>query len=162
MLAAGHFRQDLFHRIADWTVTLPPLRRRKADIPNLAAHFLAREGARRGVAIGGISRAALDALIGFDWPGNIRQLEREMARAALFIEDGALLESGHLDESIAARSRSSAGVNLRERLDEFERIEIERELQACGSDTAAAAEKLGIPRSTLYRRIKELGIATGR
>jgi DNA-binding NtrC family response regulator len=157
MLAEGTFRTDLYHRIADWKVTLPPLRRRKADIPNLAASFLAGEAERRGVAIAGISRAALALLEAYDWPGNIRQLQREMARGALFLEDGQLLETSHLDESIRQGSRSRPQ-GLRERLEEIERQEIQRALAAAGSDVGAAAAELGIGRSTLYRRMIELGI----
>ncbi|MEM7354325.1 MAG: sigma 54-interacting transcriptional regulator, partial [Acidobacteriota bacterium] len=100
MLREGSFRSDLYHRIADWTVRLPSLRERRGDIPNLAAHFLAREVERRGLRIAGISRGAMDLLEAYDWPGNIRQLEREMCRAALFLEKGELLESSHLQEAI--------------------------------------------------------------
>ena len=162
LLASGAFRQDLFHRIADWTVELPPLRLRRADIGNLAAHFLARAGARRGVVPRGISRAALDALVGFGWPGNIRQLEREMARAALFLEEGELLETRHLQEEIAGTDDGRRPHGLRETLELVERREIEQALALCRGDTAAAAARLGIPRSSLYRRIKELGVALGQ
>lgn len=100
MLSTGEFRNDLYHRIADWTVELPPLRRRIADIPNLAAHFLRAATQLRGTNIAGISQGAVDALVAFAWPGNIRQLEREMARAALFLDEGELLQSSHLQEII--------------------------------------------------------------
>ncbi len=157
MLAEGTFRSDLYHRIADWKVTLPPLRRRKADIPNLAASFLAAEAERRGVAIAGISKAALTLLDAYDWPGNIRQLQREMTRGALFLEDGQLLETSHLDESIRQGSRTHPR-GLRERLEKIERQEIQSALAAAGADVGAAAAELGIGRSTLYRRMIELGI----
>ena len=91
-----------------------------------------------------------------DWPGNVRQLQREMARCALFLEDGRLLESGHLDEEIRRGSAPRRG--LRERLEEFERQEIRQALAAAGMDVSAAAAELGIGRSTLYRRMLELGI----
>lgn len=110
----------------------------------------------------GISRAALDALVGFGWPGNIRQLEREMARAALFLEEGELLETRHLQGEIAGPEAGDRPHGLRETLELVERREIEQALALCRGDTAAAAERLGIPRSSLYRRIKELGVALGQ
>ncbi|WP_423924731.1 sigma 54-interacting transcriptional regulator, partial [Dokdonella sp.] len=90
MVKAGTFRLDLYHRLADWTVTLPALRERRADIANLAACFLQGACEKRGIRFGGVSRAALDTLQGYDWPGNVRELEREMQRAALFINDGEM------------------------------------------------------------------------
>ena len=157
LLDAGQFRGDLFHRIADWTVTLPPLRHRRADIPNLAAYFLTQTAERRGVRPAGISRATVELLRSYEWPGNVRQLEREMARAALFLEEGDLLETRHLEESIR-EDGAETPTTLRERLAAFERQEIRRALAEAGGDVPAAAEALGIGRSTLYRRMGELGI----
>jgi DNA-binding NtrC family response regulator len=159
MIEAGTFRNDLYHRIADWRVTLPPLRRRRADTPNLAACFLAEEAERRGIAVTGITRAALDHLTAYAWPGNVRQLQREMARAVLFLEDGQALESSHLDASIreGGDGGEPAGT-LHETLARTERREILRALEAHDGDVTAAAAELGIGRSTLYRRMSELGI----
>jgi two-component system NtrC family response regulator len=158
MLADGTFRGDLYHRIADWDVTVPSLRERRADIPNLAAHFLGREAQRRGVRVAGISRAALDALRAAPWPGNIRQLEREMARVVLFLEDGQLLERSHLKEGVLRDDGTTPVAGLRGQLEQAERAAIVRALAACGGDVTAAAETLDIGRSTLYRRMRELGI----
>jgi DNA-binding NtrC family response regulator len=159
LLAAGGFRVDLYHRIADWRVHLPPLRDRRADIPNLAAHFLAREGERCGIRPGGISRTAVATLQGHAWPGNVRQLEREMARAALFLADGELLETRHLQAALLAPARPGpASGELKDVLADAERRAIQRALEEAEGDTGAAAARLGIGRSTLYRRIKELGI----
>lgn len=159
LLEKGDFRTDLFHRIADWTVTLPLLAERRADIPNLAAHFLARQTEERGISVAGISRGALDALMAHDWPGNIRQLEREMSRVALFLEDGDLLESSHLSEAVR-RGAPRAPRSLKERLQEVERREIRQTLDRHDGDVTAAAEELGLGRSTLYRRIKDLEVAS--
>lgn len=160
LLADGDFRLDLYHRIADWRAHLPPLRERRADIPNLAAHFLTREGERLGVCPRGISRTALTSLERYRWPGNVRQLERELARAVLFLEDGELLETRHLQPTIVApRSEGEQDRTLRATLESAERRAICEALDECGSETGAAAAQLGIGRSTLYRRIKELGIA---
>ena len=155
LLASGAFRLDLYHRIADWRAHLPALRERPADVVNLAAFFLAREGVRVGLRPGGLSRAAVAALAAHDWPGNVRQLEREMARAVLFLEDGELLETRHL--SIAGGS-PTVPTTLADVLAAVERREIRRALAAADGDTAAAAARLGIARSSLYRRIKDLGL----
>jgi DNA-binding NtrC family response regulator len=159
MLAEGGFRSDLYHRIADWVVEVPPLRERRPDIPNLAGHFLARACAGRGVRAAGISRAAVAALTAYSWPGNVRQLEKEMGRAALFLDDGELLETTLLQPDIReATADGNGGDELREVLERAERSHIERVLADCSGDVSAAAKRLGIGVSTLYRRIKALDI----
>jgi DNA-binding NtrC family response regulator len=161
MVEAGTFRTDLYHRIADWRVELPPLRERRADIPNLAAWFLARETARHGLGAAGISLAALERLEACRWPGNVRQLEREMARSALFLEPGQLLQTVHLHEDLRTGGAARPTGTLRERLEAVERREIERALENAGGQAQLAARELGIGRTTLYRRMKELGVSAG-
>ena len=157
--ATGGFREDLYYRIAVWSVELPPLRHRAADIPNLAGHFLDRAACRRGVRVRGITRSALEMLRAYRWPGNIRQLENEMARAALFLADGQALESSQLSPEIVAGGLPAAPTGpLEERLARYERAEILAALQRCDGVASAAAEELGIGRSTLYRRMRALGI----
>ncbi len=157
MLHDGRFREDLYHRIAAWVVQLPPLRQRRADIPNLAAYFLGREGRRHGVRVAGISRAALETLTACPWPGNVRQLENEMARAALFLEDGELLDTSRLSDEVVACRPPASGSTLSATLEKVERDEIVLALASCG-DIDGAAARLGVSRATLYRRIKALGI----
>jgi DNA-binding NtrC family response regulator/pSer/pThr/pTyr-binding forkhead associated (FHA) protein len=158
MLADGSFRSDLYHRIATWEVELPPLRNRRADIPNLAAYFLAREAQRYGVRVRGISRLALRALRRYRWPGNIRQLKNEISRAVLFLENRELLDTTRLSPEIVGDQPAMGGVPLSTILESVEREEITAALEACGGDTSLAAERLQISRPTLYRRIKSLGI----
>ncbi len=158
MLANGSFRTDLYHRIATWVVDLPALRHRRVDIANLAAFFLAREAGKRGLRIKGISRAAIDALEAFSWPGNIRQLENEMARAVLFLENGELLDTGRLAEEIRSARTDTAPGSLRAILDRTEKLEISAALDVNDGNIDAAAERLGISRATLYRRMKALGV----
>ncbi len=158
-LESGAFRSDLYHRIADWVVELPPLRQRREDIPNLAIHFLARACAEAGVAPAGISKAALDVLTSAQWPGNIRQLEREMSRVALFLEDGDLLDTSRLQGSLFEADGVQTGArSLKEVVDDAERTAIEEALEATAGDVVAAAKRLGVGRSTLYRRMGDLGI----
>jgi len=158
----GSFRLDLYHRIAAWKVTLPPLRARPADLPALALHFLERACHPRGVRPTGISERALASLLAYDWPGNIRQLETEMARAALFLGDGDVLDSSLLHEDIrratATASPPSATTSLEQHLILAERMAIEDALAACDHNATRAAQRLDVPRSTLYRRMAALGI----
>ena len=158
MLADGSFRTDLYHRIATWVVDLPPLRHRRIDIANLAAFFLAREAEKRGLRVKGISRAAITALEAFPWPGNVRQLENEMARAVLFLEDGELLDTSRLAEEIRGAGTDAAPGTLRAILDRTEKLEISAVFVVCDGNIDAAAERLGISRATLYRRMKALAI----
>jgi len=157
--AEGEFRSDLYYRIATWVVELPPLRKRRADIGNLAAFFLAREAAAAGVRISGISRAALEALQAYHWPGNVRQLEKEMARAALVLDGGELVDLSCLSAAVREPEPLPPGSGLKAALEDAERRAIMAALEGCGGEVGEAADELGLGRSTLYRRIKELGIA---
>jgi len=158
MRAEGSFREDLYYRIAVWVVELPPLRHRKEDIPNLAAFFLSRAAHERGMKVRGITRGALDALKRYPWPGNIRQLENEMTRVALFLQDGEALESSRLSPHIIHGGEKSPSGPLEERLEAFEKSEILSSFMRCEGNASAVARELGIGRSTLYRRMKALGI----
>ena len=159
MVKAGTFRLDLYHRLADWTVTLPPLRERGADIANLAACFLHGACERRNIRFGGISKAALQTLQGYAWPGNVRELKREMQRVSLFINDGEMLQSDLLQPRIRRAPRSPMpSATLDQRLREHEKEVIADALIRHSGDVGATAKVLGVGRSTLYRRIAELGI----
>ncbi len=158
MLADGTFRNDLYHRIATWEVELPPLRHRRADIPNLATHFLSQEAKRHGIRVRGISVAALRALRRYKWPGNIRQLKNEISRAVLFLEDKELLDTPRLGPALHSGSDTTGGTSLSEILENVERDEILTALDLSNGDIAATAELLKMSRPTLYRRIKILGI----
>lgn len=159
MRASGAFRDDLWHRIADWEVELPPLRERVADIGNLALHFLARAAAARGLRVRGISRRALDALLAWRWPGNIRELEREMQRAVAFLDHDAALTAEELRPEI--RGAATAGEDLASQLAREERRLIEAAMARSGDDVDAAAARLGISRATLYRRLATWGAEGG-
>ncbi len=156
MVAEGTFRADLYHRIADWTIQLPGLADRHADILNLAAHFLRAACRDAGIRFGGISEAAAEVLEGYRWPGNVRELEREMQRCALLLDDGEMLVSELLQDRFRESSGRSEG--LADILATAERDAIRRALDASGGNVRQAAKLLGIGRSTIYRRMEELGI----
>lgn len=154
----GEFRSDLYHRLAGWGVVLPPLRQRAADIPNLALWFLDRELSQQGINLRGISRGALTQLQLYHWPGNIRELEQEMARAALFLDQGEILTTRHLRPEVATTTGAPEGQTLKERLARHEGEIISGALADCGNQVDEAAAALGIHRATLYRRMKALGL----
>ena len=156
LLTEGRFRRDLYHRLAGWVVNIPPLRERRCDIPNLTAHFLRAEVQRRGGRFRGVSRAALEALMAYDWPGNVRQLQLELQRAALFLEDDELLESTALELG----ELDTRPVGLQQTLARAERQAIEATLASCAGQVPMAAKRLGISRSTLYRRIRDLELTS--
>ncbi|MEM1249609.1 MAG: sigma 54-interacting transcriptional regulator [Acidobacteriota bacterium] len=157
LLETGRFREDLYYRIATWIARLPSLRERTGDLPNLAAYFVQREAERLQQGVAGISRGAIDALLAYDWPGNIRQLELEMARAVAFVPSGGIVDSSSLSPEILA-GPTRAQTTLEEHLEQVERREILRALDLHGQDVNAAANALGISRATLYRKIKARAI----
>lgn len=158
MLADGRFRPDLIHRIADWEVELPPLRDRPSDILPLAMTFLLRSIETRGLTIRGLSRAAANALLAYEWPGNIRELEREMARVAVFLDQDSLVMSEDLRANIRSARQAGDSKRLDQQLARAERNIVAQAMLAAGQQTTLAAEQLGISRSTLYRRLRDFDL----
>ena len=161
MIREGSFRRDLYYRLAGWVVRLPALRDRLMDLPNLAARFLAEESASLNRSLPGISVSAMDAMMAYDWPGNIRELRHEISRAALFLDHGELLDSTLLSPGLQPHDSHRTGTSLKERLEQFEASEILRAIERCQGDVPQAATALGVGRSTLYRRMKALGLQIG-
>ncbi|WP_439373483.1 sigma 54-interacting transcriptional regulator [Bradyrhizobium sp. DASA03120] len=95
-VAAGRFRQDLYFRLCVFPITIPPLRERRDDIPLLMAHFLGMYCARHGRHLRGFSRRATDALLKYDYPGNIRELQNLIERGVVYADDGGVIDIGHL------------------------------------------------------------------
>ncbi|MHB8424904.1 MAG: sigma-54-dependent transcriptional regulator [Gammaproteobacteria bacterium] len=150
-IRGGHFREDLYFRLNTVEIALPPLRTRRDDIALLAGHYLARYAREQGRPALDLAPAARRALDEYDWPGNVRELAHVMQRAVL-------LARNH--EITVADLRLAAGETV-ERLDaltleQAERYVIRRALETCGGDVEAAALRLGVSRSALYRRIEKL------
>lgn len=172
MVADGYFLPDLHAALAHTTVSLPPLRARTGDIPALARHFLARIGEQPGLRELGITDGALALLSAYDWPGNVRQLQAVLFRAAVFCDGDALTAqdfpqlSNMLGDSglSAAPHQEGVGVmlyttdgNLRP-LEEIEADVIRLAIGHYRGRMTEVARRLGIGRSTLYRKLGELGI----
>ncbi|HEV2844356.1 MAG TPA: sigma 54-interacting transcriptional regulator [Thermoanaerobaculia bacterium] len=162
LVAEERFRLDLFHRLAAFEVTLPPLRERREEIPSLAASFFHRELAKHGTASPGITRAALGVLVGHRWPGNVRELQNEIAKAALLLEPGEPLDLRHLSHRVRGERKTAAPLTLEETTRRAEREAFAIALAAAEGDAARAMELLGVSRTTYYRKLKELGLGESR
>ncbi len=154
------FREDLFYRLNQWVIEVPPLRQRREDIPVLAHYLLQQANREHGLSVEGISSEAMILLTKYYWPGNVRELKNVIESVACEVEDRRI-EADDLPESIRG-SRDivpvSAGSLVGLTMDEVERLMIERTLQATGGNREQAARMLNIGTRTLYRKIKEYGI----
>lgn len=150
----GTFRQDLLYRIRVGRIHLPPLRQRLEDVPLLVAWFLGQFRASTGAPAQDVSREAMDLLMEYPWPGNVRELKNAIEYAAAHCAGSVIQIKDLPPEIVGIPGPLSAGTD--ERQDERQRI-LEALTQAEGN-RARAARRLGIGRTTLYRRMKALGI----
>ncbi|HVY32340.1 MAG TPA: sigma-54 dependent transcriptional regulator [Polyangiaceae bacterium] len=154
MVAAGEFRDDLYHRLAVFPIRLPPLRERRSDIPQLARALAERIGAELGKPGLVVDAAAQERLTAASWPGNVRELRNTLERAAILAE-GKVIHAEHI-----VLDPLASGVDpLSGTLDEIERRAIERALAEVDGNRKRCAERLGIGLRTLYEKLKayELG-----
>ncbi len=177
LIAEGKFREDLYYRLAVVPIALPPLRERRDDIPLLVRHFVRKYDERLGKRVEGIEDEALQLLMGYSWPGNIRELENLMERSVLFA-DGPLIQASALPDSlrerspqppvpiaavgplgaIAAPSGASMKEIVRQAQAELEKELIARALEETGGNVTRAAKRLQISRKSLQVKMKELGL----
>ncbi len=161
----GRFREDLYYRLRVVEIRLPPLRERKMDVPALACHFLevaCRENNREAK---GFTNAAMDCLVRYAWPDNVRELENEIERAVSVLGGAERITAEMLSEHIrgalvAATLRgdlSTDGLRLSEAVDALKRRMILEAITETGSKTGAS-EKLGIPRQSLQKMMKRLDL----
>jgi two-component system NtrC family response regulator len=155
LIESGEFREDLYYRISEVTVGIPPLRERGEDAVLLARHFLHRSAARHGRPVKDFTDDALAAIRGYRWPGNVRELENKV-NSAVILADGKLVGKDELGLSGAADAMSV--LNLREARDNAEREAIDRAFVIADSNISRTAELLGVSRPTLYSLLKKHGI----
>jgi formate hydrogenlyase transcriptional activator len=154
----GNFRSDLFYRLNIFPIHVPPLRERKEDVPLLAAHFVIDFARRMGKPVDRIGSLAAARLASYGWPGNVRELANVMERAVILCE-GSIIQEEHL----GALDRGSRAVesDVFLTLAEMERQHIQRALARTGGVLAGpqgAARLLGMRRSTVWSRMRKLGI----
>jgi len=158
----GKFRQDLFHRIYVFPLTLPPLRERREDIPVLIEHFAAQLCAQNNWKKIKFTEDAISALQEYFWPGNVRELRNMVERLMLLaLGDEVDADTVRAVLSPASELRASSGLGsgpLAERVERFERDVILSELKRAGFHMTNAAKALGLERSHLYKKAEQLGI----
>lgn len=190
LVREGKFREDLYYRLAVFPITLPPLRRRKGDIPSLARRFVARFAAQENKTLRGLTPEAVHNLMDYDWPGNVRQLENVIFRAVVMADNHEILATdlpplGTDQEKVALKIGSTTekyqqneALNeqttetLRYRLSipllnedghsrtlaDIEAQALRMALQHYDNRMSEIARRLGIGRSTLYRKLEDLGL----
>jgi DNA-binding NtrC family response regulator len=159
LVAERRFRSDLYYRISAIPLTVPPLRSRAEDLPLLTASILERLGGEQGRGELRLTPAAQAALAAYSWPGNIRELGNVLERAVL-LSDRATIGREDLRFDLQAPSPLDAGAPRT--LRELERLAIEQALAEAGGRVARAAARLGVPRSSLYQKIKKYRIPLSR
>jgi DNA-binding NtrC family response regulator len=161
MVQEGTFRQDLYYRLNVIEVRLPALRERSGDIPLLVEHFVAVANERHGTHVEGAEPALLEAMARHRWPGNVRELSNVVERMVLFQKRGLLLASA-LPASVAraepvdaagAPSLPAGGIDLRAALTQYEDSLIDQALKHTGGNRNAAAQFLGLNRTTLVEKL---------
>jgi PAS domain S-box-containing protein len=161
-IEAGTFRSDLYYRLNVFPIEMPPLRKRREDIPLLVEYFIDRYARKEGKKMRGINRSALDKLTSYSWPGNIRELQNVIERSVIVCET----ENFTVDESwLSGMSNEGSQGTLAKMSAEQERRAIEVALADTHgrvSGPSGAAAKLGIPRSTLESKMKALSIKKSR
>ena len=153
LVAAGTFRQDLLFRLNVVTLLLPPLRKRRGDIPLLATHFVKRAAQRLGKAVSEIAPEAFDRLLAYGYPGNLRELENIIERAVAQAS-GHAITADLLPAEVSAPEAAPSDAAGIKTLDELEREHILKALEHTGGNRALAAQLLGIDRVSLWRKLR--------
>ena len=155
----GSFREDLYYRVNVVRIELPPLRRRKEDIPLLVEQFIAKFNRLHHATVRGMAPEALSLLMAHDWPGNVRELENVIERAFVLCPDGTI-EIRHLpDELTLHGSRSAGPVSLQDARFQMEAQTIQVTLERNNYNRLATAKALGMHKTTLFRKLKQFGIS---
>ncbi len=157
----GNFRQDLYYRINVFPIVLPPLRKRREDIPLLVHHFMKKISKKLDWPMQDISPRAMDLLCHYDWPGNIRQLENEIERAMILASNSKLIDEEHLSSQITSLGGDHAPPKdntLKEAIEALEKRMIKQALEKSGGNRTKAAKALGLTRQGLLNKITRYGI----
>ena len=152
MVSDNVFREDLLYRLKTVEIHLPPLRKRKEDIPELARYYLEKYSSKYNKNINRISDTGLNKLIRYDWPGNVRELQH-LVEKAVILSDGSQLKitDDMLIPTVKVKMDKAKSFNL----EENEKEVIENALKAFSGNMSKTAKELGINRSTLYEKLKK-------
>jgi DNA-binding NtrC family response regulator len=155
LIKTKNFREDLYYRLNVITITVPPLRERREDIPELARFFLGMYARKLAKPVPELTPAALRTLEAYGWPGNVRELENVVERAVILCENGSVGAEDLAIPSTAADGEPCANASL----EEVEKTYILRVLRETGGNQSRASQMLGIDRKTLYLKLKKYGIS---
>jgi PAS domain S-box-containing protein len=159
---SGRFREDLYYRIHVVRLELPPLRKRKEDIPLLVESFIQKFNLQQGRMVAGIACEALSLLAAHDWPGNVRELENTIERCFILCGKGPI-EMAHLPEDLLGRTVLTADVDtLQDAHAQLDAQAIMVALQRNGNNRLRAAAELGVHKTTFFRWVKRLGLELPR
>jgi transcriptional regulator with PAS, ATPase and Fis domain len=160
LMSGGEFREDLIYRLSDMVLWIPPLRDRKEDIPALANHFIQKYFRGADTAAPRLSERALQTLLAYHWPGNVRQLESTIKRALVF-NRGAILDDVEIYDPAMfnpCRTADAPPATLEQQLEQYERRIIQDALRRHSGNRDAVMQELAVSRATFYRRILRLEI----
>ncbi|MFC1714221.1 sigma-54 interaction domain-containing protein, partial [Candidatus Poribacteria bacterium] len=160
---AGRFREDLFYRLSEFPIDIPPLRERPEDIPVLAEHFLQAYSEDIDKELDGFAPDVSEMLQSYPWPGNVRELRNMVRRAAALAEQGEQILTYHFPPEITQgesliQELLSDQLGLSAAVERLQRRLVENALQECGGNRTHAAQMLKIDRSNLIRLMKRLGV----
>jgi Nif-specific regulatory protein len=155
----GTFREDLYYRLNVFTIFVPPLRERKADLLLLADHFLEKASLAHSKHIKRISTPAIDMLMAYHWPGNVRELENAIERAVV-VCDGQVVHAHHLPPTLqtAASSGAAMSLSLKDAIDAYEKDLIQDALKTSRGNRAKAARLLNTTGRIMNYKVRQLGI----
>jgi transcriptional regulator with PAS, ATPase and Fis domain len=157
LVRQGEFREDLFYRLKVVSVTLPPLRVRRGDIPALVDHFLQRYNQENDKAIQGVSREAMELLMRYAYPGNVRELQN-IVEQAVVIARGEVITTTDLPAEVGGEQVNSQPGSLSDQVESLERAAIDRALEQAGGVQSRAAVLLGISERNLRYKLRKYGL----
>jgi two-component system response regulator HydG len=164
LVAAGKFREDLYYRLNVVSMNAPPLRDRIEDVPLLAHHFLNIYSGKNNKTIKGFTPIAMDMLLKYDWPGNVREMENAVERAVILSLDEYINEKvlpmtiTEPNEKMVKENKFLLSPDQAQPLEEIEKEMILSTLKAVKNNKSEAARKLGINRRTLYNKLQKYGL----
>ena len=164
-IADGLIREDLYYRINVLPIHLPPLRKRREDVPLLVAHFVAKHGPRINSRVQDFTARAMGALSGYEWPGNIRELENVVERILVCNRDDTTIDAPALEGVLPKTHAPNVqgledfdGLPLQEATERLERYLINKALETTGNVQSRAADRLGTTRRILKYKMDQLGL----
>lgn len=155
MIAEGEFREDLYYRLSEVSIPIPPLRERQGDVVMLARNFLAQHAADMHRSLAGFTAEALRAMEGYAWPGNVRELDNRVKRAVIMTQGPDITPE---DLELRAASAAQESMDLRSVRQAAEERALRKALDYSQGNISRAAELLGVTRPTLYELMRRLGV----